>query len=222
MNSPVFPCSFENCKRVFRNKFSLNRHELAHTQVRSFTCKFCHKSFILCQYLKEHEYIHTKELPYVCGVSGCTKRFRQAGKLSLHRRTHPEYRTKQYDYSLNKNQRINRKNCVNEKLKNNHTKMFISTNIDQEKEIKLPMLNKELLEYSNSLLTPSRLEQKPSSMKPSTFSLAEIEINKISVFVDYLERSCITTELPSLNKVLGQYKNCSLDIITLATKYNAY
>ena len=84
------------------------------------------------------------------------------------------------------------------------------------------MLNKELLEYSNSLLTPSRLEQKPSSMKPSTFSLAEIEINKISVFVDYLERSCITTELPSLNKVLGQYKNCSLDIITLATKYNAY
>ena len=59
----------------------------------------------MAQYLKEHEFKHTKELPYICGVSGCTLRFRQAGRLSLHRKTHPEYMSKKYDYSLNMKQR---------------------------------------------------------------------------------------------------------------------
>ena len=47
--------------------------------------------------MKEHTYTHTKDRPYLCGVGGCEKRFRQAGKLSLHRRTHEEYVLKQYD-----------------------------------------------------------------------------------------------------------------------------
>lgn len=48
------------------------------------------------RYLKEHIYVHTKDKPYVCGIGDCEKRFRQAGKLSLHRRTHKEYSLKWY------------------------------------------------------------------------------------------------------------------------------
>eukprot|EP00826_Nyctotherus_ovalis_P003462 TRINITY_DN10705_c0_g4_i1.p1 TRINITY_DN10705_c0_g4~~TRINITY_DN10705_c0_g4_i1.p1 ORF type:complete len:213 (-),score=44.90 TRINITY_DN10705_c0_g4_i1:208-846(-) len=64
---------------------------------RQYTCHLCSKSFALLQYLREHVYTHTKEKPYVCGIGGCGKRYRQAGKLSLHRRTHKGYYLKQYD-----------------------------------------------------------------------------------------------------------------------------
>ena len=52
-------------------------------------CKYCDKRFSLKQYLKEHQYTHTGERPYICNINGCEKTFRQAGKLSLHRRQHP-------------------------------------------------------------------------------------------------------------------------------------
>lgn len=97
-----FVCSYEGCGRRFRAQFSLNRHLIIHSGARKFVCYFCGKAFSLPQYLREHQYRHTKEQPYVCGVGGCTRRFRQAGKLSLHRKTHPEYVTKRYDYTLNK------------------------------------------------------------------------------------------------------------------------
>lgn len=80
-----------------------------HTDAKKYTCKICQRTFSLPQYLREHEYTHSKELPYVCGIAGCTMRFRQAGKLSLHRRTHPEYKPKKYDYSLNKEKRTRAK-----------------------------------------------------------------------------------------------------------------
>jgi len=57
---------------------------------------FFSKLLIKLRYLKEHVYIHTKDKPYTCGIGGCNKRFRQAGKLSLHRRTHKEYSLKSY------------------------------------------------------------------------------------------------------------------------------
>jgi len=97
----TFNCPWQGCGRLFRAQFSLNRHMVLHTQAKKYICKLCQRSFSLPQYLREHEYTHTKELPYECGVSGCAMRFRQAGKLSLHRRTHPEYTTKKYDYTLN-------------------------------------------------------------------------------------------------------------------------
>lgn len=57
----------------------------------------CFSKFIsYLRYLKEHIYVHTKDKPYVCGIGDCKKRFRQAGKLSLHRRTHKEYPLKRY------------------------------------------------------------------------------------------------------------------------------
>lgn len=98
----IFVCSYEGCGRRFRARFSFNRHLVIHTGAREFICYYCGKAFSLPQYLREHQYRHTNEQPYLCGIGGCTKRFRQAGKLSLHRKTHPEYVTKRYDYSLNK------------------------------------------------------------------------------------------------------------------------
>lgn len=90
----IFAC--QKCDKKFTTKFSLNRHQFIHSQVKRFTCKFCPKKFALKQYLKEHECIHTNSRPYVCGVNGCQMRFRQRGKLSLHRRKHKGYKMKEY------------------------------------------------------------------------------------------------------------------------------
>ncbi len=91
-----FACPYDGCGRLFRTKFSMKRHTLVHNADKNYECKYCHKKFALPQYLREHTYTHTRDRPYVCGVAGCQKRFRQAGKLSLHRRTHKEYVLKQY------------------------------------------------------------------------------------------------------------------------------
>jgi hypothetical protein len=98
--NPVI-CPWEGCGRMFRARFLLNRHMLIHTKEKRYFCSFCDKSFTLAQHYKEHTSIHTGEFPYECGVNGCKERFRQGGKLSLHRRTHPEYKLKHYNYSLN-------------------------------------------------------------------------------------------------------------------------
>lgn len=52
--------------------------------------------FALPQYLKEHQYTHTNQQPFVCGVDDCLESFRQRGKLSLHRRTHEVFKKKDY------------------------------------------------------------------------------------------------------------------------------
>jgi len=92
-----FTCKHPGCDKKFRTKFSMKRHAYVHTQDKKYACKYCDKRFSLPQYLKEHTFTHTQDKPYVCGVAGCEKRFRQAGKLSLHRRTHDEYVLKQYN-----------------------------------------------------------------------------------------------------------------------------
>jgi len=74
----------------------MTRHTLIHTKDKQYACTYCNKTFSLIQYLKEHTYTHTKDRPYMCGVAGCKKQFRQAGKLSIHRRTHKEYILKAY------------------------------------------------------------------------------------------------------------------------------
>ena len=105
----TFVCSFPDCGKRFRTKFSLSRHDLLHSQEKNFICEFCNKKFALLQYLKEHRSTHTSEKPYVCGVSGCQERFSQTGKLSLHRRTHPEYKLKKYHSSSSYNKAITQK-----------------------------------------------------------------------------------------------------------------
>jgi len=83
-------------------KFSWNRHQTIHSNYKPFMCRNCGKKFGLAQSLREHSYIHTKQRPYTCGVDECKKAFRHPSELSLHRRTHPEYKLRKYRYITRK------------------------------------------------------------------------------------------------------------------------
>eukprot|EP00826_Nyctotherus_ovalis_P035781 TRINITY_DN3104_c0_g1_i3.p1 TRINITY_DN3104_c0_g1~~TRINITY_DN3104_c0_g1_i3.p1 ORF type:complete len:210 (-),score=14.69 TRINITY_DN3104_c0_g1_i3:101-730(-) len=94
----LFACEYPGCDQVFRTKFSCKRHTLTHTKEKPHTCEECGKKFSLMQHLKEHSYRHSKQKPYVCGVDGCTQSFRHASELSLHRRTHSDYKLRKYKF----------------------------------------------------------------------------------------------------------------------------
>jgi len=81
-------CNFDGCDKKFSTKFSLRRHQVTHNPNKEFICLVCFKQFALAQYLKEHTYTHTGQRPYACTHPGCGKTFRQAGKLSLHKKIH--------------------------------------------------------------------------------------------------------------------------------------
>ncbi len=83
-----FRCDFGNCDKCYRTKFSLKRHYLSHLGVKQHQCPYCEKRFALAQYLSEHVNIHTGEKPFVCSYPSCGRCFRQAGKLSLHKKQH--------------------------------------------------------------------------------------------------------------------------------------
>ena len=81
-------CKVAGCKKTYTTRFSLRRHIASHAVVKQHVCVLCFKTFTLAQYLKEHTYIHTQQKPFQCEVPGCNKSFRQAGKLSMHRKLH--------------------------------------------------------------------------------------------------------------------------------------
>ena len=98
-------CQYPGCNKEYSTKFALKRHSITHSQVKRFECRFWSRKFSLPQYLKEHEYIHTNETPYQCGIDGCTQSFRQRAKLWLHRKTHKSYKKKSYRTFSKKTQR---------------------------------------------------------------------------------------------------------------------
>ena len=83
-----FVCTKATCAKSYTTRFSLRRHMTSHLQVKQHICVICFKSFTLSQYLKEHTYIHTGQKPFQCDFPGCSRAFRQAGKLSLHKKIH--------------------------------------------------------------------------------------------------------------------------------------
>lgn len=117
-----FICPLPDCGKPFKTKFSLNRHSLVHDAEKRCVCPVCSKKFTLPQNLKEHMNTHTQEKPFVCGVGGCKQRFRQSGKLSLHRRTHPEYKMKKYHLGAPESMKVTLK-----------LKCAMSSNQDEEK-----------------------------------------------------------------------------------------
>lgn len=98
-----FVCVHPGCKKEYSTKFALKRHAVTHSGRKQFACKYCDKKFALEQYKKEHEYIHTNETPYVCGIEGCDEKFRQRAKLCLHRMSHDSYKKKDYRVFSRKN-----------------------------------------------------------------------------------------------------------------------
>ncbi|MDR3549000.1 MAG: C2H2-type zinc finger protein [Candidatus Pacebacteria bacterium] len=83
-----YKCDFGNCTNRYRTKYSLKRHYLSHMGIKQYQCPHCPKRFSLAQYLQEHMFVHSGEKPFVCTFPGCGKRFRQAGKLSIHKKLH--------------------------------------------------------------------------------------------------------------------------------------
>ena len=84
----MYCCNLKGCKKRFTTKFSLRRHQLIHKKLKVFKCGYCKKGFVLKQYLDEHVHIHTGAKPYICPIPGCGLAFRQAGKLSIHKKSH--------------------------------------------------------------------------------------------------------------------------------------
>ena len=82
-----FICRHNRCNKAYTTSFSLRRHMTTHQSDRKFSCPTCGKQFALAQYLKEHMYIHNDQKPFRCDYPGCNMSFRQAGKLSLHKKT---------------------------------------------------------------------------------------------------------------------------------------
>lgn len=107
--SKQFVCSHPGCKKEYSTKFALKRHAVTHSGKKKFACRFCNKKFALEQYKREHEYIHTNETPYICGIDGCTEAFRQRAKLCLHRASHKSYQKKNYRVFSRKNASKNTK-----------------------------------------------------------------------------------------------------------------
>lgn len=95
-SKPIFICDHNGCEKIFTTKYSMQRHVTTHLKKKNFKCKECEKTFSIKQNLIEHEFVHTGELPYVWNFNGCSERFRQRGKLSLHRQTHKNYKKKSY------------------------------------------------------------------------------------------------------------------------------
>ena len=83
-----FACKVPGCKKTYTTRFSLRRHIASHSSVKQHACMLCFKTFTLAQYLKEHMYIHTQQKPFKCDYPGCDRAFRQAGKLSMHKKLH--------------------------------------------------------------------------------------------------------------------------------------
>ncbi len=88
-----YRCDYGDCSKKYRTRFSLKRHYLSHLGIKQHQCPHCSKRFRLVQYLNEHIYTHTGERPFVCAYPGCSKRFRQAGKLSIHKKQHAPINT---------------------------------------------------------------------------------------------------------------------------------
>ncbi len=79
-----FKCDILKCDKCFKTKYSLKRHMKIHKIKKEWECKLCQKQFALQQYLIEHEFIHSGQKPFLCGIDGCTETFRQRGKRCVH------------------------------------------------------------------------------------------------------------------------------------------
>ncbi|ODM86773.1 putative zinc finger protein [Orchesella cincta] len=81
----LWPC--EICKRVFKAKEKLARHELIHSDLKNFVCIFCeHRSRTLPNLMSHIGSVHTREKPFPCaGMSSreLTERKNGFNKCSL-------------------------------------------------------------------------------------------------------------------------------------------
>jgi uncharacterized C2H2 Zn-finger protein len=80
-------CSAPLCGKTYPSRLSLKRHiDVTHLKKKQIACPQCGKHFATMPNLREHLNLHTGKRPFLCQL--CTRRFRQASQLSLHKREH--------------------------------------------------------------------------------------------------------------------------------------
>ena len=83
-NLRSFVCA--TCQKSFKNASSLSKHKGTHLKESNRKCDSCDKRFNRLGNLKNHERIHTGEKPHECKT--CKKRFSQSSTLNKHERRH--------------------------------------------------------------------------------------------------------------------------------------
>jgi len=151
----IFPCTHSGCNGVFNTKFSWKRHQLVHREEKKFECQWCRKLFASNQQLKEHSYSHTKERPYICRIDGCTKNFRHASELSLHRRTHPGYKLRKYHYLRRKSEVTDNKSPL---------KKFIVVYAKESKNIIPPKEEPKIFQTETSTINKNKTDGSSDSI----------------------------------------------------------
>ncbi|XP_031620137.1 zinc finger protein 431-like [Contarinia nasturtii] len=81
-----FKCTFQQCKKCFKNHHALNVHMRTHTGVKPHQCSICSEAFAALSSLKIHERKHTGEKPYKCKF--CKKAFADCSTHKQHVRIH--------------------------------------------------------------------------------------------------------------------------------------
>ncbi|KAM7401241.1 hypothetical protein PAMA_005433 [Pampus argenteus] len=79
-----YACSI--CRKTFKRRKILRRHERFHTGEKPYPCSACSKTFALRKSLRRHLRFHTGERPHTC--TQCGKSFRLRDNLKAHLRFH--------------------------------------------------------------------------------------------------------------------------------------
>lgn len=81
-----FKCTYQQCKKCFKNQHALNVHMRTHSGIKPFVCAVCSEAFSALSSLKIHERKHTGDKPYVCKF--CKKAFADCSTHRQHERIH--------------------------------------------------------------------------------------------------------------------------------------
>lgn len=81
-----YKCTYQMCKKCFKNQHALNVHMRTHSGIKPHICVICSESFAALSSLKIHERKHTGEKPYVCKF--CQKAFADCSTHRQHVRIH--------------------------------------------------------------------------------------------------------------------------------------
>ncbi len=72
----------KNCKKTFKSKYRLLAHARHHTDKKQCKCKICGMIFTNSHCLRNHQSVHTRNLPYQCDV--CKRSYLTAASRSSH------------------------------------------------------------------------------------------------------------------------------------------
>ena len=90
LNKNQFVCDFNECKKSFKTKSGLKRHQTSHSTERPFKCDIngCDKSFKTSSHLSVHKRCVHSINRYRCDWKGCNKIFGTKNILCEHKRIH--------------------------------------------------------------------------------------------------------------------------------------